>query len=125
MGTTITPLDAPGKPVIRSYGDGRFRIADHVHEGSILVLPDAVRPWPVAEVAEITADNLSPVAGSGADLLIVGCGERWSPPPPDLGPALKAQGIAMEWMDTGAACRTFNLLLAEDRPVAAALIAVT
>ncbi len=55
---------------------------------------------------------------------MLGCGARFAPPPKGLREGLKAQGVALEWMDTGAACRTFNVLLAEDRGAAAALIAV-
>ena len=60
----------------------------------------------------------------GIDILLVGCGPRFAPPPDVLRAGLKARGIALEWMDTGAACRTFNVLLAEERRVAAALIAI-
>ena len=57
-------------------------------------------------------------------ILIVGCGPRFVMPPPVLKSGLRAAGIVLEWMDTGAACRTFNVLLGEERPAAAALIAV-
>lgn len=57
-------------------------------------------------------------------ILIVGCGPRFVPPPAGMRRALSEAGIVLEWMDTGAACRTFNVLLGEDRQVAAALVAV-
>ena len=57
-------------------------------------------------------------------ILIVGCGEKFVPPPVILKDGLREFGIVMEWMDTGAACRTFNVLLGEARHVASALIAV-
>ena len=58
------------------------------------------------------------------EILLVGCGARFGPAPAGLARTLRAAGVALEWMDTGAACRTFNVLLAEDRLAAAALIAV-
>ena len=57
-------------------------------------------------------------------ILVVGCGRAFTPKPPHLDAELRAAGIGVEWMDTGAACRTFNVLLLEDREVAAALIAI-
>ena len=116
----------PGLQVIQGYGDRRFRIGGTVHEGSVLVLPTRTEPWPVGDAAAITAAALQPVtAGDGAcDLLLVGCGRHFTPPPAGLRQALKDAGVALEWMDTGAACRTFNVLLAEGRRVAAALVAV-
>ena len=62
--------------------------------------------------------------GKGIEILLIGCGQSFSPPPKGLRQAIKAAGMALEWMDTGAACRTYNVLQLEDRPAAAALIAV-
>ncbi len=104
----------------------RFSIAGDVHDGSVLVFPERTLSWPVADVGQITLDSLleiSPGEGS-ADLLVVGCGAQFQPLPEGLKAGLKEWGVALEWMDTGAACRTFNVLLAEDRALAAALIAV-
>jgi len=73
----------------------------------------------------VTPECLSrAIAGEALDVLLVGCGPRFLPPPAGLVRALRESGIGLEWMDTGAACRTFNVLLAEERRVAAALIAV-
>ena len=104
----------------------RFRIAGQVYEGSVLVFPELTLPWPVAGWEHITLDSLSRItAGEAAqDLLVVGCGGAFRPAPEGLKAGLKERGVALEWMDTGAACRTFNVLLAEDRALAAALIAV-
>ena len=62
---------------------------------------------------------------AGVDLLLLGCGAAMRPVAPALRAALRKAGIAVEPMDTGAACRTFNVLLAEGRRVAAALVAVS
>jgi uncharacterized protein len=119
------PIGA-GRQVIQAYGDGGFRIAGTAHAGSVLVFPEHTEPWPVTDAAGITFEALRPVveAAEKPDLLLIGCGASFGPPPTALRDALRDVGIALEWIDTGAACRTFNLLLAEDRRIAAALIAV-
>ncbi|MEK9725048.1 MAG: Mth938-like domain-containing protein [Rhodospirillaceae bacterium] len=108
---------------MQSYGGGRFRIAGEVHEGSVLVALEATLAWPVADASAIAVDNLEPVLGDGG-ILVIGCGPTFRAPPPELRAALKARGVSLEWMDTGAACRTFNVLLTEERAAVAALIAV-
>ena len=125
-GLDITPQVPVGRQLIQSYGDMRFRIAGQVYEGSVLVFPEKTTPWPVRDAAAATFESLSPIlaAATGVEILVLGCGRQFLPPPSNLRAALKSAGIALEWMDTGAACRTFNVLLVEDRRAAAALIAV-
>ena len=122
----VRPLEVPGRQVIQSYGERRFRIAGTVHAGSVLVWPERCEAWPVTEARAIGIDSLSAVAAAeeATEILLVGCGARFLPVPAGLRDALREGGMALEWMDTGAACRTFNVLLGEDRLVAAALIAV-
>ncbi len=126
MSLDITPLVPAGRQVIESYGGGGFRVAGVPHTGSIIVLPERTIAWAMAELDSINETSLAPLfdAVGSLEILAVGCGARFSPPPAVLRAALKARGIALEWMDTGAACRTFNVLLAEGRLAAAALIAV-
>lgn len=84
-------------------------------------------PWPVTEWEQISLETLAPVLqrANEARILLIGCGPSFVLPPQGLKTALKKDhGIVLEWMDTGAACRTFNVLLIEERAVAAALIAV-
>ncbi len=125
-GLDITPRLAAGRQLIQSYGGMGFRIAGDAHRGSVIVLPERTLPWPVREAAAVTVQSLSEVTGAGiaATVLVVGCGARFEPVPEGLREGLKQAGLALEWMDTGAACRTFNVLLAEERACAAALIAV-
>ena len=120
------PRSSAGKQVIESYGGGGFRIAGVRHSGSVLVFPDHTLAWPVGDAAEISAARLAEVVrrAESVRILIVGCGRAITRQPMELTRELRAAGIGMEWMDTGAACRTFNVLLLEDREVAAALIAV-
>lgn len=96
------------------------------HSGSLLILPRTVVGWAVSRPEDIDRARLIDVIREHppVQILIVGCGERAPPPPRDLVSALRGQAIALEWMATGAACRTYNVLLLEDRPVAAALIAI-
>jgi len=124
----LTPLVPQGRQIIESYGDGRFRVTGAVHQGSVLVFPDRTVAWPVAESTALTEDSLASVAAAGdagtIDLLLIGCGPRMAMIPQKLRTALRAHGIVIEPMDTGAAARTYNVLAAEGRKVAAALIAV-
>jgi len=122
----ITPEIPQGRQVIESYGPGRFRIAGVAHAGSVLVFPERTQAWPVAAMADLSLDSLSDVlaAAPAVEILLIGCGPRLMPIPGALRGALRAHGVGCDAMDTGAACRTFNVLLAEARRVAAALIAL-
>ena len=116
----------PGRHGIDAYGDGGFRFAEMSHRGSILVLPSGIRAWDATEPRAIDAGALAPVlAEAGAiDLLLVGTGLDIAPLPEALRRRLREAGIGLDVMQTGAAARTYNILLAENRKVAAALIAV-
>ncbi len=122
----ITPPVPLGRQLIQGYGGGGFRIAGAAHSGSMIVCPDKIFAWAVTSYEDISADSLAYVfaESSGIEVLLIGCGARMGMPRADIRDALKEYSIVPEWMDTGAACRTFNVLLAEDRAVAAALIAV-
>ncbi len=121
----ITPAPAAGRQVVQSYGGGGFRISGVAYEGSVIVLPEQVLAWPVADPTGVGEAALSPVIGAepAVEILLIGTGETMRPMSPELRAALKQHGIIADAMDTGAACRTFNVLIAEDRRVAAALIA--
>jgi len=124
----LTPLVPQGRQIIESYGDGRFRVTGTVHQGSVLVFPDRTVAWEVAEIASLTEESLAGIAAAGdagiIDLLLIGCGARMAQIASKLRAALRAHGVVIEPMDTGAAARTYNVLAAEGRKVAAALIAV-
>ena len=112
--------------MIDGYGPGLFRVAGESFAGSVLVFPERTVAWRVADFDSLTIDDLAPVVGARppVELLLLGCGKETKFPPPALRAALREAGISLEPMDTGAACRTFNVLLAEERRVAAALIAL-
>ncbi|WP_306118032.1 MULTISPECIES: Mth938-like domain-containing protein [unclassified Roseitalea] len=125
-GIEIRDAHYPGRAPIDAYGNGGFRFADMSHRGSVIVLPSGIHGWDVARFEDIDEASLAPVfdQSGGIELLLVGCGEDLRVLPRPLREALNGHGVAVESMATGAAVRTFNVLLAEDRQVAAALIAV-
>jgi uncharacterized protein len=116
----------PGRHLIDAYGNGGFRFGDMSHRGSILALPGGVHKWAPETVSELTLASLSPLmAGSDKiDFLLIGTGTDIAFIPKALREALKARGIVVEGMATPAAARTYNVLVAEARRVAAALLAV-
>jgi len=122
----VTPAIPAGRQVVEAYGDGRFRITGVAYAGSVIVLPERTVAWPVTALTEVTIDSLAPVTDPEAavELLLLGCGAGFNPAPASLRGHLREMGIIVDAMDTGAACRTYNVLLAEERRVAAALIAV-
>ena len=114
-------------PVIDAYGDGGFRLDGVRHEGSLLILADEARRWPVAALAELTPESLAPVLDAGrseVEFLLLGVGAKNALPPRPVREALQRAGIGLEFMDTPAAARLYNVLTSEGRRLAAALIAV-
>ncbi len=122
----VTPLIPAGRQVIEAYGDGQFRVTGQKHLGSVLVQRDRTDPWPLTSIAELSMASLAPLfeRPGWVEVLLLGCGPRLVQPGPAFRAELRALGVVVEPMDTGAACRTYNVLLSEDRRVAAALIAV-
>ena len=118
-------LNAPRDAItIDSYLPGGFRIAGEVHEGPLLVFPDRVVAWTVRDIAEITLESLAPVAEAEppVEVLLVGCGGQIALLPMAVRTGLRSAGVGVDAMTTDAACRTYNMLLTEERRVAAALI---
>jgi len=116
----------PGTAPIDAYGNGGFRFAGMSHRGSLLCLPDGIWTWPVASHAELSEETLAPILAQAAelDIVLIGTGrELWVMPEP-LRQQFRAQYVTADTMPTGAAVRTYNVLVAERRRVAAALIAV-
>jgi uncharacterized protein len=119
----LTPLVPAGRQVIERYGQSGFRIAGVIWRGPVVVFPDLTTPWPVADGGAITSDALQPVVEhGGVQILLLGLGRRMGTVSHELRAVLRQAGIVIEAMDTGAACRTYNVLVAEERHVAAALL---
>jgi uncharacterized protein len=116
----------PRQVGIDAYGNGGFRFAGVSHRGSLLCLPKGMFAWDVSAVAEITAETLAPVfaVADDIDVLLIGLGPDIAAIPRELRDALRERKVIVEAVNTGSAIRTYNVLLAEERAVAAALIAV-
>lgn len=122
MSLDVTPKVPPGRQIVQAYGEGGFRVTGQAYDGSILIFLDHTQAWS----GELTIDGLQAVieAQDRPEILVVGCGLEFTLPPEALRQALKTHGIVLEWMDSAAACRTYNVLAIEERSVAAALVAV-
>jgi uncharacterized protein len=121
----ITPLVKSGSRIIQSYADGRFRISGELYEGAVILRSDDVEAWSVqGPVSALQEADFAPVIGmlANTDVVLLGCGDKIEFLNPELKKALKAKGLHCDVMDTGAACRTYNVLLAEGRRVVAALL---
>lgn len=116
----------PKAVVIDGYGDGGFRFADMSHRGSLLCLPSGVHGWSVTEGEGIDVAALAPIVAEAGtfDFLVVGTGRSLVPLSAVAVAALREAGIRHEAMATGSALRMYNIMLGEDRRVAAAFVAV-
>jgi len=108
---------------VTGYGADYVEINLVRHTGSILVLPDGpVIPWPVSSFGQLSAEHFAMLSDAAPEVVVFGSGEKLRFPHPRLTAALTAQRIGVETMDFKAACRTYNILMAEGRKVAAALL---
>ena len=125
-GIVIRRAHFPGRAPIDAYGNGGFRFAEMSHRGSILCLPSGIHGWEPHDLSFLGRDDFERVfqQSDGIGILLVGTGSDLKPLPPELRQAFREAGISADAMSTGAAVRTYNVLLAEDRAVAAALVAV-
>ncbi|MEY4208190.1 MAG: hypothetical protein RLZZ20_1342 [Pseudomonadota bacterium] len=108
---------------VTGYEDDWIEINAMRFEDSLLVLPElAPKPWPVTSFESLQPAHFDAVADTNPDLVILGTGERQRFVPHRLLSALMSRRIGLECMDNRAACRTYNILMAEGRKVALALI---
>jgi uncharacterized protein len=121
---TLPTPDPALVQVIRSYGPGHFLIGERDWRKPVLVTPTSTTAWSVTRPQDLSLASLDALkqAPTPTELLILGCGLRAVFIAPALRAELKAAGLALEVVDTGSACRIYNVLLAEGRRVAAALI---
>lgn len=121
----VTPLIPAGRQVIETYGENRFHVSGVRYEHALLVLPEQVIQWVPTAWEDVDLASFQPLIDlNAADVLLLGCGHRAQLPSREIRQGLRDAGIVVEPMDTGAACRTYNVLMAEDRRVAAALLTV-
>jgi len=104
------------------YGPGYVSINGERHERSLILLPDRIVAWPVSAFEALTEADFELLAGLQLEVVLLGTGQRLRFPSPPLTRLLVQARIGVEVMDTAAACRTYNILLAEQRRVAAALL---
>jgi uncharacterized protein len=117
----------PGRHLIEGYGNGGFRFGGMSHKGSILALPSGIRTWRAVLPSEISLDSLAAVFAEpegSIEHFLLGTGENLVPLGNDLREHFAKAHIRVEPMATGAAARTYSILLGERRLVAAALLAV-
>jgi len=110
---------------ISSYRSGQITVNDEVLTQSFVIMPDVlIRDWPPQDFDSLAASHFESVAGLKPEIVLFGSGARLRFPPTDLVRPFIEQGFGLEVMDTGAACRTFNILVSEGRRVAAALLMI-
>ncbi len=113
-----------GVNIIQGYGVGRFRIGQQVHEYSLLVSAEHVSRWNISDIASITPQSLDAFLNHtpSLEVILFGTGKSITPIPQSIRDILRQKKIGVDVMDTGAACRTYHVLLAEKRRVGAALL---
>ena len=126
QGTIMREAHFPGRSPIDAYGNGGFRFAEMSHRGGILALPSGIYGWSASVPSDVTFDRLDRVVAESdeIELLFIGMGDKGEFPAKETRLALKDAGVRFEVMSTGAAIRTFNVILGEGRAVAAALLPV-
>ena len=116
-------ITAPGAlNYFSAYGEGFVRVGEQRHERNLIVTPERVLDWGAVSFEALTEADFEPVLGLDVDILLLGTGAKQRFPHPRLTRALAAKRIGVEAMDLQAACRTFNILVVEERRVAAALL---
>jgi uncharacterized protein len=123
---TLPTPDPASVQIVRTYGPGRFLIGEREWREPVLVTPTATVPLGVARAEDLTPETLAflKTLSVPTELLVLGCGARAVFVPPAQRALLKVAGLGLEVVDTGSACRIYNVLVAEGRRVAAALIPV-
>jgi uncharacterized protein len=114
---------ASAQNTFTGYGQGYVTVNGARYEKSVVVLPERIlADWPPASFDALAPEHFALLAGLGLEILLLGTGGKLRFPKPEvIAPAIRA-GVGVEVMDLQAACRTYNILMAEGRKVAAALV---
>ena len=124
----VTPLIPSDRKVITGYGPGLIRVNEQPFDKPLMVWPTQTTPWRVGDISALTLADFEFLRTEHSDepieVLLIGTGSTMQFMAPKLREAIRALGPVPDIMDTGAACRTYNVLLAEGRPIAAALLPV-
>jgi len=108
--------------VINAYGEGYVMVNGARHDSSVIVMADRVLAWDARRFDSLEESDFAPLLALGVEIVLLGTGPKQRFPHPRLTAALARAGIGVEVMDMQAACRTYNILVAEERKVAAALL---
>ena len=111
-----------GVNTITGYGEGYVMVNGERRESSVIVLPDRIEEWAVKRFDDLSTEDFSFLKSLQAEIVLLGTGPKQRFPHPRLTAELAKAGIGLEVMDLQAACRTYNILVAEERKVAAALL---
>lgn len=116
----------PQRAPIEQFGNGGFRFAGMSHQGGLLVLPSGMRAWPVATLAELTAEHFAPLVSErqAIDFVIIGTGPAMARLPAAVMALLRANAIPHDVMATSPAVHIYNVVVEEGRRVAAAFLPV-
>lgn len=122
----VTPLIKEGAQIVQSYADGSFRVSGEVYDHPLLVYPEKSVRWNfdsgVDDLGLSSFDDVPEYADGQVDVILLGTGASMKMLPAKLRNGLRDKGLSIDCMDTGAACRTYNVLMAEGRRVVAALL---
>lgn len=124
--TALEDRFLPGRHLIDSFGNGGFRLGGVSHMGSLLITPSGVRALPAADISDLRTEHLEALSAekAGIDMLLIGTGREMLPLPLSIMHMMRNEALGYDIMNTNAAVRTYNVVVAEDRRVAAILIAV-
>jgi uncharacterized protein len=111
-----------GANTITAYGEGYVMVNGERRSSSVVVLADRIEQWKVQRFDDLSADDFRFLKELNVEIVLLGTGARQRFPHPRLTSTLAQAGIGLEVMDVQAACRTYNILVAEERRVAAALL---
>ena len=111
-----------GQNVITGYGEGYVSVNGERRESSVIVLPDRLVPWDAKAFSDLTPEHFGVFENLNVDIVLLGTGPKQRFPHPRITAPLAQARIGLEVMDVQAACRTYNILVAEERKVAAALL---
>ena len=121
--TLVIPPDHPQHHLAQGKDSDNPHLAQ-IHHSMVMTTNELLADWPPAKIEELTLVHLEPVLALKPEILLLGTGKRLVFPSAEIMSHINSLGIGVEVMDTGAACRTFNILSAEDRHVAAALFMI-
>jgi uncharacterized protein len=118
----LHPSSPAAAQTITAYGEGYVMVNGERRDSSAVVTPERIVAWENRRFGELTREDFAFLAGLGMEIVLLGTGARQRFPNPRLTAPLAQAGVGLEAMDLKAACRTFNILVAEERKVALALL---